>query len=801
MNAVYRRTTGCARLLFGACAKATPASLTPLRHLTGAIALSAIFSFSASLGYAQTSEENPAPAAKPADIPVDDSKPIELPSFVVTAEKVARAAQEVPMAVVAIDSQKVADFKIFNVQDVQNVSPGLNVNTVDPRNPIPTVRGVTFNPDSGTTAAVDVYWNEMAVSASTAFRAMYDVGQIEVLRGPQGTLRGRSSPGGAITISSRKPDLDDYGASVQQTVSNQNLYNTQAAINVPIVKGKLALRLAGLYDGNEAGGIHNIITNRDTASHTRSARATLEWKPSKEFDLTLVHQELRQRLNPYGIVERSPIFSTSMPKNVSPFDRISVNPGPMEYYDRPATSTLTAVWRLSGKREITAILGRQTAKTSTNVEFDNDANIIPGWTYPQQLEIDTNSHTYELRFSSINHEKWNYIYGAYYETGKSNVGIKQAAVKLWFDGLNPYVSSSPVPRAPDMIIPLDMSVTGDGSYRGLFTTQTFQVTDKLRFEAGLRYQQIKNTSHQSAPALGIDSRSKRDESPTTGSASLSYQVRRGLLVYSTFGRSYRPGGEAYRAAAEQLDKYLHYKPETSNGVEVGVKTTWFDNRLQLNADVFYQKFKDYISHSGFVFADLNFDGVSDNTMGITFNGDARTQGVEFGMALSLPRRVILNLDATYVDARWTGGRSPTSATNASGVPIFNTPGEQVSYKDLAGKPLGETPRLEMSTSIDWSRRVRSFEIFTRGLVRYKGSREMLNVTPPDVGGYGMVDLFAGLRKPDGTWSVTIWAKNALDHKVVTGWDPMKTIGLWPAGYNSVRVAPEREIGLTATFAF
>jgi len=125
----------------------------------------------------------------------------------------------------------------------------------------------------------------------------------------------------------------------------------------------------------------------------------------------------------------------------------------------------------------------------------------------------------------------------------------------------------------------------------------------------------------------------------------------------------------------------------------------------------------------------------------------------------------------------------------------------ISYKDLAGKPLGETPRLEMSTSIDWSRRVRSFEIFTRGLVRYKGSREMLNVTPPDVGGYGMVDLFAGLRKPDGTWSLTIWAKNALDRKVVTGWDPMKTIGLWPAGYNSVRVAPEREIGLTATFAF
>jgi iron complex outermembrane receptor protein len=749
------------------------------------------------------SETPPASGATPPENADDaaNQEVVELPSFTVQAQKTPRSIQEVPMSVVAIDTAKVADFKLFNVQDIQNVSPGLDVKTTDARNPIPTIRGVTFNPDSGTTSAVDVYWNETAVSAATGFRAMYDVGQIEVLRGPQGTLRGRSSPGGAITISTRKPHLESYQFSAQQSLSDQNLVNTQAALNVPLVKGKLALRLAGLYDGNNAGDVHDFVTGQDSASHTRSARATLEWKPSENFDLTLVHQVLKQHLDQLGIVVGSPVYSTTMPKNLSPFDRISVNPGTMTYDDKPTLSSLTAVWRLPGQNELTAIVGLQKTKTETNVEFENGRNIIPGWGAPQQLHIDGTNHTYELRFSSVRHEKWNYIFGAYYENGDSTVKINQAAVKLWFDGPNPFVSSSPVPRAPDLVVPLDMTVTSDGSYRGLFTTQTFQLTKELSLEAGVRYQQIKADSLQSAPALGINSPTSRNEKPTTGSASLSYKFRRGLIAYATVGRSYRPGGEGFRNSADELEKYLHYKPETSNGVEVGVKTTWFNNRLQLNADVFYQKFADYISHSGFVFADFNFDGVSDNVVGITFNGDARTQGVEFGMALSLPQHVILNLDATYVDARWSSGRSPASVTNAFGAPVFNTPGEQVSYINLSGRPLGDSPRTEFSSSIDWSRKVRSVEIFTRGLVRYKGARELLNVPNPDIGGYTMVDLFAGVRRPDSRWSVTFWAKNALDRQVVIGRDVASNIGLWSSGYTGAQVAPARELGVTAAFSF
>ena len=183
-------------------------------------------------------------APAPAPVPAAEEEITILPDVQVTATKDARPVREVPMNVSAVDANTVSKFNLLNVADVASVTPGLDVNTNDPRNPIPTMRGITFNPDSGTSAAVDVYWNEIAVGAPTAFRTMYDVGQIEVLRGPQGTLRGRSSPGGAITIATHKPDMNNYGASVSQQFSTEHLFNTQIMANVPILKGVLALRLA-----------------------------------------------------------------------------------------------------------------------------------------------------------------------------------------------------------------------------------------------------------------------------------------------------------------------------------------------------------------------------------------------------------------------------------------------------------------------------------------------------------------------------------------------------------------------------
>ncbi len=765
-----------------------------------AVAISATLGITAS-AFAQDTTPPPGQQPPPAAQGPNLEQIIPLPAYTVTAEKVARPAQEVPMTVVAIDTKKVSDFQLVNFQDIQRVSPGLDVNTNDPRNPVPTIRGITFNPDSGTTAAVDVYWNEIAVGAPTAFRAMYDVGQIEVLRGPQGTLRGRSSPGGAITIATRKPDMADWGASIQQSMSNQYLFNTQIAINVPLVKDRLALRVAGLYDANDAGGIYDIVTNKKNRSHTRSVRATLEWKPVENLDLTFVHQYLHQLIINNHPIEGSPVYSATLPKMVSLFDRISVNPGDAEYKDSPVLDTITIDWKLPGANALTAIAGFQDVKQHLNVEYINLADIIPNYTHPQTLDIFSRTQSYELRFASVRHPFWNYIFGLYYERTKAHVEVQQAAVRLWFDGPNPYVSSSPTPRAPDYEVPLDLTTAGPSSYRGLFTTQTFQLTKQLRLEAGVRYQQIRAFGRNTDIALGINGTTSRNEKPTTGSASLSYQINRQFMTYVTYGRAYRPGGETLRTDPAELEKYLHYHGEKSDGLEAGVKSTWFDNRLQFNADVYYQKFKGYISQSGYVYADSNFDGVADNTYGISFNGDARTQGVEVGVTASLPNRFVVGVDASYNDAQWTGGQTPANVTNAYGMPVFNTPGEQVSFLPLKGTRLGDTPRTEVSSHVDWSKKVSAYEVFARTLVVYRGSRQLINATIPHIGGYYSADLFGGVRDPGGKWGLTLWAKNLFDRKIVVNRGAITTIGLWPSGYVAGDVAPALEVGATIDLHF
>jgi len=772
-------------------------AVTPLAIL--ALTVSGIFPVSL---VAQAQNENPSTDEAKAQTGIGASEPIKLQEFVVTADKTARPVREVPMAVVAIDSKVMQDFKLFNVQDVQALSPGLDVKTVDPRNPIPSMRGITFNPDSGTSAAVDVYWNEVAVSAATGFRAMYDVGQIEVLKGPQGTLRGRSSPGGAITIASRKPDLEKYGFDIEQSLGSLGLANTQSALNLPLVKDKLALRIAGLYDANDANSVKNVVTNKDSRSHTRSIRASLEWKPTDSFELTAVYQYMHQVLENYPGVFGSPVYSATLPKNVSPFDRLSVSPGDALYDDRPVTASLTAVWKLPGKNELTAIAGWQDIKTHLNVEYKNLADIIPGYTYPQTLDIAGKSHSYELRFSSDRHAQWNYIFGAYYETSPSDARVQQSAVSMWFDNANPYVSASPVPRKPDYEVALDMLIKGESTYHGIFTTQTIQLAPKWRLEAGLRYQEVKANSLESDAALGINAPTLMQEKPVTGSASLTYQHAKDLNWYFTFGRSFRAGGQAPRTDPAELEKYLHYKSETSNGFEFGFKSALLNSTVLFNADVFYQQFKNYISFSGYVYADPYFIHQATNTYGITFNGDAETKGVEVGFTASLPHRVVFSLDASYADAKWTNALSPVNLTNSSGVPIFNTPGEQVSYSRIDGQPLGDTPKLTLTSHLEWTRQVGANEAFVRTLLSYKGSRQLVGVLGnPEVGGSATLQLFTGLRSSNNQWSATLWAKNILDREILLSRSAPTTIGNWPAGYAGVTVAPPRQVGVTVAFNF
>src|SRR6185369_7315700 len=117
-----------------------------------------------------------------------------LEEIVVTAIRRSQALQDVPMTVDVATGEQLQKLNLFDFKDVQQLAPGLDITNNDGRTNSATLRGVAFNPDQGTSPAVDVYINEVPVDAQTAFTAVYDVAQMEVLRGTQGVFRGRTAP-------------------------------------------------------------------------------------------------------------------------------------------------------------------------------------------------------------------------------------------------------------------------------------------------------------------------------------------------------------------------------------------------------------------------------------------------------------------------------------------------------------------------------------------------------------------------------------------------------------------------------
>ena len=122
-----------------------------------------------------------------------------LDEIIVTAQKKDDTLQTVPMTVNAVTAETISKYNLLDFKDIQSVTPGLTIKSQDNRTSTIAMRGVNVLTDTGYGPGVAIYWNEVNYDIDSAFTGMYDIGQIEVLRGPQGTLRGITAPAGAVT--------------------------------------------------------------------------------------------------------------------------------------------------------------------------------------------------------------------------------------------------------------------------------------------------------------------------------------------------------------------------------------------------------------------------------------------------------------------------------------------------------------------------------------------------------------------------------------------------------------------------
>jgi iron complex outermembrane receptor protein len=238
----------------------------------------------------------PAPPVAPAQAPVATrsvrtaSRGGGLEEITVTAQRRTEKLSKVPLSVTALSASTLRQEVVTHEQDLAALVPGLVVKQGQNQNQVSfTLRGQTLDPFSGASPAVLTYLNEVPFTGGNSSTDFYDFSSIQVLKGPQGTLFGRNATGGAILYSSTLPH-DNFGGYLTIRSGDRNLRQVQGAVDLPIVKDKLLVRVAGDYDQQD-GYIHDPLTGGNLGDvDNKSIRVTVVAKPTDRIQNTTVFE-------------------------------------------------------------------------------------------------------------------------------------------------------------------------------------------------------------------------------------------------------------------------------------------------------------------------------------------------------------------------------------------------------------------------------------------------------------------------------------------------------------------------------
>lgn len=572
----------------------------------------------------QALPEAPSPA-KPETAPQQQ----QLDAVVVTAQKREQNAQDVPMAVTAFNQRSLDNLNITNQVSLQQAVPGLDVNSLAQFTTI-YLRGVGsdvfLNGDPSVATYVDGIYFPFAQSLDQDFGA---VERLEVLKGPQGTLFGRNTTGGAISITTRAPSFTDYESSLQFVYGNRDTRNIRLHQNIPLTDW-LALSFSG-YD-NRADPYYKGTANGEPLHQefSRGGRGKLRIAPLENLDITLVASKQIQRgqgsvfqLN----TDPSPLFQCALgiqtPLCIQPqtgYEGSLSEPTFIRFNSNVGYGTIkyATPWL-----DVKLLGGHQRANSTFSYDFDGSPQAIAAFDQKSNFARVDNL---ELQFLS-NEESWGasrfeWIAGVNYF--KSKQGFDPAALQLAGVDLGdtrPGGISLPAPLLAildqlNLPIPNDLglgfhAILGTDSRAG-FAQASLAVTDWLSLTAGGRYQSedrfivrsdsgLLNSDGSFTTLFDWKQIGPQDADGNTVPSSNTTQSfsPKGVIELRPFGKDtliYASYQEAQKSATyNTVALYLppaFVKPEKLKGTEVGLKTTLFDGVVQFNLAAFRYQIKD-----------------------------------------------------------------------------------------------------------------------------------------------------------------------------------------------------------------
>ena len=750
---------------------------------------------------------------------------VQVEQIKVTGTRRVSTVQETPLNITAIDSSVMADQNISELEDVARWVPGLTIQNQGGRNESPIiVRGLNTNSsgpgsDGGTVAT---YLGEIPLTIDLA---LVDVERVEVLIGPQGTLYGAGTLGGAIRYLPNKAELDattgSFFSDAYSTAQSDGAGGKAGFIfNTPIIQDELALRVNYSYsndpgfidyaylvkepgvslpdpDFSDAAAVASNLEKQADANGAKSTnlRLSLRWQPTDTIDASLNYYRQKQDFEGRSIVHYGSLAdSNPLSQHIGKYESAYRYP---EFRDKEDTLLSLEVSAdlgfaelvsATGKSEFEALGQRDQTDLLTRLGFGYET--FPSFSAYTREEDQSEALTQELRLVSQGDSALSWIAGAYYNKAETdNVsrefapGYADYALNTWETGGNP---------RPDNLEYISAG-TSTTTEKAIFGELNYEVNEALTLTVGTRFYDydvksnsavdlpLYNSVFGGAPSDQINLNYRETSAGEDGNLlkfNASYKFNPDVMGYVTVSEGFRLGGAngvgACPANINEVENQLvcalpHeqvYGADTTLNTEIGVKTSWLNKRVNFNAAIFNVDW-----------GDAQVAGATVNgQQPITVNaGSAKSKGVELYTQFVVDESLKLYATYAYTKAELTADApylfQVIKDDPEEDADVYDLYGQEIVdyYSGKSGDRLPGSPETQFSFGAKYSTEVLQDKLLdvTYGLTYQSDiiSKVGLRADGETLPGYALSNLNA--RLSDENWSVTLYIDNLFDKYAFT----------------------------------
>lgn len=669
----------------------------------------------------------------------------QLEEVVVTAQKREQNMQDVPIAVSAFTAAELRSGAFNNIGDISQQVPSLSVNTHFAfANPKIYLRGVGNNEyQANAVGAVAVYQDDVYLAAASGqLFQFYDLEAVEVLRGPQGTLYGKNTTGGAISVRSKRPN-GELSGDVNVSLGNYDALDIEGGISFPIIEDKLSARVSFVSNRRD-GYVKNIFVdeaaigrnNEDVNDRGSSAgRVILAYTPTEDLAIDVNYHSGQNNSSSmqgeaFALVDTD---GDGVFDSANGFADPNENPDPfIQSYNLDTSESLKA----SGASvkvtydfdELTLVSLSATEKVARNSREDVDQQPIS----LLEIEWDNSSKQFSQEFQLSNNgdSSLNWILGLYYFDDEIQVNNIYDIARV---------------LAPNNLVATQDYVQ-DTKSLGVYGQSTYSMSEDLSLTLGIRYtDETREWSGVSSLVnIGLDTipQQTREASWSNVSwrAALDYRIDDDKLVYFSVNRGYKAGGFNGGAVSNEVE-LNPYDQEELTAYEVGFKSDLLENRVRLNLTAFYYDYKDI---QIFTLEPPLVAAIPVPAQLIRNGESAEIYGLEMELKALVTDKLQITLNAAYLETE---------------IGAFVTP-----VGDFEGNAIGNSPKYDISAAVDYFVDVGHGEVQFHIDVTATDDRyfDPSNTDRMKQEAYELWNGRITYTPESKNWNVSLWSKNLSD---------------------------------------